>query len=83
MAQFINQYSFAISIIILIAVLALVLLRSPQRKRAWLVLFGVAIAAGLSWAAIRPSATQVNSAAEVMAIIGSGTPVLVEFQSPF
>jgi hypothetical protein len=83
MAQIINQYSFAISIIVLLAILAVVLLRSPQRKRAWLVLLGVAVAAALSWAAIRPTASQVNSAAEVMAVIGSGKPVLVEFQSPF
>lgn len=83
MAQFFNQYSFVVSVIFLLAALAIVLLRSPQRKRAWLVLLGVAIASGLSWAAIRPSASQISSAADAMALIGSGTPVLVELQSPF
>lgn len=83
MAQFFNQYSFVVSVIFLLAGLAIVLLRSPQRKRAWLVLLGVAIASGLSWAAIRPSASQISSAADAMALIGSGTPVLVELQSPF
>ena len=83
MAQIFNQYSFVISVVILLAILAVVLLRSPQRKRAWMVLLAVTAAAGLSWAAIRPSASQVASASEALAMIGTGTPVLVEFQSPF
>jgi hypothetical protein len=70
MAQIFNQYSFVFSIVILLAILAVVLL-------------AVTVAAGLSWAAIRPSASQVASPGEALAMIGTGLPVLVEFQSPF
>ena len=82
MAQIFNQYSFIVSAAFLLIVLGGVLFSSRQRKRAWIVLAAVAVAIGISWAAIRPEESSVGTQA-ALAMIGSGTPVLVEFQSPF
>ena len=83
MAQIFNQYSFLVSVVFLLVVLGAVLLSSRQKKRAWIVLAAVAVAVAISWVAIRPEASAVGSASEALAMIGTGTPVLVEFQSPF
>jgi hypothetical protein len=83
MAQIFNQYSFLISAVFLLLVLAGVVLVSPQRKRAILVLCVGILAVFASWLVIRPASSPYASAAEVKALIGKGKPVLVEFQSPF
>ncbi len=83
MAQFFNQYSFVVSSGLLLVILGIILLRSKQRARAGLVMLAALLGVGLSWLALRPVASSYASAAEVRALIGSGKPVLIEFQSPF
>ena len=83
MTQILNQYSFLISAVFLRVVLAGVVLISPQRNRAGLVLLVAAAGVVLSWLVIRPAATPYASAAEAKALVGAGKPVLIEFQSPF
>ena len=83
MAQFFNQYSFVISAVVLLAVLGGILLRSAQRKRAGLVFLAALVGLGLSWLALRPSASPAGSAGEVKTLLGAGKPVLLELQSPY
>jgi hypothetical protein len=81
---FFNQYS-AVWIAALLVVVAgfFLLRRNPKWPR--LLAFGVLVT-GLvvAWVFLHPSQTaQVKNAAQVQASIGQGTPVLLEFQSPY
>jgi hypothetical protein len=79
-----NQYSAVWIAAFLVAVAGVLLLRRspkwPQFLAFGLLLFGLVAA----WIFLHPrQTTQVNDAAQVQASIGQGTPVLLEFQSPF
>jgi hypothetical protein len=82
--QIINQYSAIWAAIVLLAVAGFVLLR---RKPSWtkgLVLAGLALGVVLAWALLHPRQTVSNlDPTQLQASIGKGTPVLLEFQSPF
>ena len=79
-----NQYSFlwlAVGGAGLVA-LVLTLRRAPARQ--WLALAAVVLGlAAALYAAVRPTPAASNAAAQLQASIGSGTPVLVELQSPY
>jgi hypothetical protein len=79
-----NQYSF-ISIGVVFALVAgLILLTNKPRWNDYLA-FGV-ILAGLvaAWGIVHPRQTPLmDDAKTVQSLIGSGTPVLLEFQSPY
>ncbi len=84
MAQVINQYSAVISAtILLLAVFLFVFKRKSRALK--LVLPGIIIAGSLTaWFFLRPvQTTPMNDAKNVQALIGAGTPVLLEFQSPY
>ena len=84
MAQVINQYSFVISSAVLL--LAVILLVFKHRSRTLkLILPGIIIAGSITaWFFLRPVQTaSMNGAATVQSQIGGGTPVLLEFQSPY
>jgi hypothetical protein len=84
MAQLYNHYSFLWIAAGLTIVAGLVLLTKKPRIRDF-VSFGV-IVAGLmvAWFVLHPHQTQLmNDAQSVRAMIGTGTPVLLEFQSPY
>lgn len=78
-----NQYSFlwvAIGGAGLVA-LVLTLRRAPARQ--WLALAGVVLGLAAAYAAVRPTPSASYAEAELQASIGSGTPVLIELQSPY
>ena len=84
MASMFNQYSLILILIAILAVVAFLLFRKGIRIQeiiAFLVIFaGLAVA----WMALRPTQTPLSDAASnVQARIGTGRPVLLEFQSPY
>jgi hypothetical protein len=84
MEELYNHYSFVWIAAALTIVAALVLLTNRPRIRDF-VSFGV-IAAGLTvaWLVLHPRQTPLMTDAKaVQAMIGAGTPVLLEFQSPY
>src|SRR5512140_988988 len=84
MAEILNQYSFLISAVFLWLLLALLLLRRKAgRKRGAIVLGGLALFMLGLWLLVRPIQSGSPDPAAVRAQIGTGMPVLLEFQSPF
>ena len=79
----INQYSFLWGALILLIVVAVLLLRDGPKRTDFLILGIILVALGGLWLVVRPRATQLTNAAQVQAQIGAGTPVLLEFQSPY
>ena len=80
----INQYSFiAISILLIIAAGFFLLGNKPTLKN--YLVFGAIVAAFIvGWVIFHPRQTIfMNNAKSVQAMIGSGKPVLLEFQSPY
>jgi UPF0716 family protein affecting phage T7 exclusion len=81
--QFINQHSFLLAILFLLALAVYTLVRVQAKLGAYLLL-GLALAGVvIAWALFRPSPTEVGDAAAVQAQIGAGLPVLLSFQSPY
>ncbi len=79
-----NQYSFIAASILLALTTGFILLRNKPKWKDFLA-FGI-IVAGLiaAWVMIHPRQTPLmNDAKLVKQMIGAGTPVLLEFQSPF
>jgi hypothetical protein len=79
-----NQYSAVLIAAILLVIAAVILLRRspkwPQFLAFGVLVFGLVAA----WIFLHPSQTsQVKNAAQVQASIGQGTPILLEFQSPY
>ena len=84
MAEFVNQYSFLISALFLCLLLGLLLLRRRAGLRRGAIILGsVALFMLVFWLLARPIQTANPDPAAVRAQIGSGMPVLLEFQSPF
>jgi thiol-disulfide isomerase/thioredoxin len=81
MPSIINQYSAVLALTLLLAVLALVAWDYRRRRRVVvaLVLVGVLLVAG--YASARHGPSSVASAAEAEALIGGGTPVVLEVYS--
>jgi hypothetical protein len=84
MNTFFREYSFIFVSIGLIIAAGFILLTNKPKWNDYLA-FGV-ITLGLVtvWAILHPRQTPLmDDAKQVQALIGSGTPVLLEFQSPF
>lgn len=80
--QYLNQHSFTLLALLIWIVLAGVL----RRRGGWPVLLALTVVAGAlvaTWYAVRPRPTPMGEAAAIQAQIGRGTPVLLEFQSPY
>jgi hypothetical protein len=79
-----NQYSAVWIAAFLVAMAGVILLRRSPKWPQFLA-FGVLVLGLLgAWILLHPLQTaQVNNAAQVQASIGQGTPVLLEFQSPY
>ena len=84
MEQLYNHYSFLWLALGLTAVAGLVLLTNKPRLRDF-VAFGVIVAGLLvAWLVLHPRQTALmKDAKSVQAMIGAGTPALLEFQSPY
>ncbi len=84
MQELYNHYSFLWIAAGLTIVAGLVLLTNKPRLRDF-ISFGVIVAGLLvAWLVLHPRQTPLmNDARSVQAMIGAGTPVLLEFQSPY
>lgn len=78
-----GAYSLILIAVLMLALAGFLLFRKgirPTEAAAFgLLLFGLIVA----WLILRPRATPLTSPNEVTAQIGTGTPVLLEFQSPY
>lgn len=79
-----NQYSFIWLAAAVTLIAALVFLRKKPRLPDFLAVGVILLALVAAWFVLRPRQTLLSGeAAEVQARIGQGTPVLLEFQSPY
>ena len=78
-----NQYSFLAAAVFLIGLIAVLANRARARQGAYLALALVVLAILVAWYFLRPTPSVLANAAEIQAQIGSGVPVLLEFQSPY
>lgn len=82
--KLINQYSAVWIALAVLVALAVVLLRRSADVRTALGLGAVTLGLILAWALLRPVRSPgLDDAAGVRSRIGAGTPVLLEFQSPY
>ena len=84
MILLIREYSFVFVALGLITAAGFILLTNKPKWSDYLA-FGVIVAGLISaWVILHPVQTPLmDDAKSVQAMIGSGTPVLLEFQSPF
>lgn len=82
MAGFINHNSFLLTVLLLEALAAWLILRKGVSRRRWLALGAATLLLGLVFYTLRPSSSTDAAASAVRARIGQGTPVLLEFKSP-
>lgn len=83
MNEILNQYSFLLLGVLILALAVYALFRRGFRRFDWLLLIALAGLIFSAWWVMHPPATQVQDADAVRAKIGAGTPVLLEFQSPY
>jgi hypothetical protein len=81
--QYINQHSFTIIAAASLAILAYWLLRTGLQTRDVLALAALALGLGIAYLLFNPGASSESDSEVVMSRIGAGTPVLLEFQSPY
>ncbi len=79
-----REYSLLIAAIVLIIAAGFMLLANKPKINDYLA-FGVIVASLVTaWVILHPRQTPLmDDAKAVQALIGAGTPVLLEFQSPF
>ena len=84
MSPLINQYS-ALWIAAAFVLLAILFVFRQKPKTGELIALGVVVAGlALAWVLLHPTQTPLmDSSKKVQAMIGQGTPVLLEFQSPY
>jgi ABC-type glycerol-3-phosphate transport system permease component len=83
MTKILNQYSYLILGALILALAVYALSRRGFRKVDWLLLIVLVGLIFAAWWVMHPTASQVEDADAVRAKIGAGTPVLLEFQSPY
>jgi 4-hydroxybenzoate polyprenyltransferase len=80
----INQYSAVWMAAILVAIAGFLLLRRRPKWPQFLTFGALVLGLVTAWIFLHPSqTTKVTTPAQVKASIGQGTPVLLEFQSPY
>ena len=84
MSLFVREYSFPLVAVVLAIAAGFMLLWHKPKWNDFLA-FGVIVAALISsWVILHPRQTPLmDDAKAVQAMIGAGTPVLLEFQSPY
>jgi len=84
MFKLFNQYSYIWIVGLLVSILGLLFYRHGSKWLACLMLCSIGFGLILAWLGLHPRQTKLLSgAAQVRASIGSGKPVLLEFQSPY
>ncbi len=84
MSAFFNHYSFLILSAGLILVAGLVLLTRKPKWNDYLAFGVITLGLVMAWSILHPRQTPLmDDAKKVQAMIGAGTPVLLEFQSPY
>ncbi len=84
MKQLVNQYSFVVVGVFILAATVLLALRFKSRWQELLAIGVVAAALVTAWLVLHPLQTpRIQDAQSVRAMIGQGKPVLLEFQSPY
>ena len=84
MGTFINYYSFLLVILGIIGVSALILLTNKPKTNDYIAFGAITLVAILSWVILHPRQTPLmDDSQTVVKMIGAGTPVLIEFQSPY
>jgi thiol-disulfide isomerase/thioredoxin len=84
MSSFINQYSFVLLIAGLAVMAGVVLLTRKPRWNDYLAFAALLIGLLGAWAILHPRQTPLmDDARMVKEMIGAGTPVLLEYQSPY
>lgn len=83
MASVVNQYSFLLAGIGALALLAAILFRDGIKSGDFLALGALTLGLALAYGLLRPGQGTADTTDAVRAEIGTGTPVLLEFQSPF
>jgi hypothetical protein len=83
MQQVVNYYSLAIAMAVPVALVAFVLLRDGPKRRDWVILGGLVLALVVLWAGLHPVESTLRPGENFDAIVGHGTPVLLEYQSPY
>jgi amino acid transporter len=82
--KFFNQYSAVWMAILLLVIVGIFLFRRKPKWPQFLTFSLLAAALLTAWIFLHPrQAAQANDAASIQASIGQGTPVLLEFQSPY
>jgi thiol-disulfide isomerase/thioredoxin len=77
-------YSFLILAVVFIIVTGIILLTNKPKWNDYVAFGVIVISLLVAWSIIRPRQTVLQTGAqEVQNLIGSGTPVLLEFQSPY
>ncbi len=84
MNSIINQYSFIAIAIGFIAVAGFILLTNKPRWNDYLAFGIIVLGVVAAWGILHPRQTPLmEDAKKVQGMIGNGTPVLLEFQSPY
>ena len=84
MSQLVNQYSALWIAGAFVLFVALVLFRERPKASDFVALGVVILGLVLAWWMLHPTQTRLmGDAKSVQAMIGQGTPVLLEFQSPY
>jgi thiol-disulfide isomerase/thioredoxin len=82
--NFINYYSFLLVCLGIIGISALVLLTNKPKLNDYISFGVITLVTIMSWVILHPRQTPLMEESEtVFKMIGSGTPVLLEFQSPY
>ena len=81
--QFINQHSFTLGAAFSLALLAIWLFRDGITLNDLLAFGALALGLGIAYFIFNPGESTETDPEAVIEQIGTGTPVLLEFQSPF
>jgi thioredoxin 1 len=84
MGAFFNQYSFILLAVVLALMSGIILLTRKPRWNDYLAFGALVLGLTLAWGMLHPRQTPLmDDAQKVRDMIGAGTPVLLEFQSPY